>query len=63
MICVQDQWVPKVVEELIDHKQDRVFSAVHCSGILPLSVLAPLAEINQRETGKKETLKRKNKKI
>ena len=46
MICVQDQWVPKVVEELFLHEQDQVFSAVHCSGILPLDVLAPLEEIN-----------------
>ena len=46
MICVQDQWVTKVVEELILHEQDQVFSAVHCSGILPLDVLAPLVEIN-----------------
>tara|TARA_B100000575_G_scaffold294612_1_gene312200 strand:- start:12709 stop:13575 length:867 start_codon:yes stop_codon:yes gene_type:complete len=46
MICVQDQWVLKVVEELTVHEQDRVFSVVHCSGILPLNVLAPLAEVN-----------------
>ena len=46
MICVQDQWVTKVVEELFLHEQDQVFSAVHCSGILPLDVLAPLLEIN-----------------
>ena len=58
MICVQDQWVPKVVEELIDHKQDRVFSAVHCSGILPLSVLAPLAEINQERNRQKGNTKK-----
>ena len=36
MICVQDQWVSKVVEELVLHEQDQLFSAVHCSGILPL---------------------------
>ena len=46
LICVQDQWIPKVVEELTIHEQDQVFSAVHCSGILPLNVLAPLAEVN-----------------
>tara|TARA_Y200000002_G_scaffold383207_1_gene404014 strand:+ start:911 stop:1780 length:870 start_codon:yes stop_codon:yes gene_type:complete len=46
MICVQDQWVPKVVKELFLHEQDQVFSVVHCSGILPLDVLAPLVEIN-----------------
>jgi predicted short-subunit dehydrogenase-like oxidoreductase (DUF2520 family) len=46
MICVQDQWVSKVVEELVLHEQDQVFSTVHCSGILPLNVLAPLIEIS-----------------
>lgn len=46
LICVQDQWVSKVVEELTVHEQDQVFSAVHCSGILPLNVLSPLAEVN-----------------
>ena len=46
LICVQDQWVPKVVEELTVHEQDQLFSAVHCSGILPLNVLAPLSEVN-----------------
>ena len=46
MICVQDHSVSKVVEELVLHEQDQVFSAVHCSGILPLNVLAPLAVIN-----------------
>lgn len=46
MICVQDQWVSKVVEELVLHEQDQLFSAVHCSGILPLDVLAPLVKMN-----------------
>jgi predicted short-subunit dehydrogenase-like oxidoreductase (DUF2520 family) len=46
MICVQDQWVTKVVEELVLHEQDQLFSAVHCSGILPLDVLAPLVKMN-----------------
>jgi predicted short-subunit dehydrogenase-like oxidoreductase (DUF2520 family) len=46
MICVQDQWVSKVVEELVLHEQDQFFSAVHCSGILPLDVLAPLVKMN-----------------
>lgn len=59
MICVQDQWVPKVVEDLTDHKQDRVFSTVHCSGILPLSVLAPLAEIREERDRQKGNIKKK----
>ena len=41
--------VPKVVEELTVHEQDQLFSAVHCSGILPLNVLAPLSEVDDEE--------------
>ncbi len=53
LICVQDHWVSKVVEELVLHEQDQDFSAVHCSGILPLDVLAPLVKMNA-ERGRTE---------
>ncbi|MBK98234.1 MAG: hypothetical protein CL672_05515 [Balneola sp.] len=61
MICVQDQWVSKVVKELTFHEQERVFSAVHCSGMLPLGVLASLAKVNRERNRQRGKINKKKK--
>lgn len=45
LICVQDQQIPFVVNELALHEQSTTFSVAHCSGFTSLSILDSLKNI------------------